>query len=61
MCGHRLLTSPCQKPFHEDQAVATAGFTSSAGIAANKLLAKVSSALNKPNQQTLVPPRWATL
>ena len=36
----------------------SAGFTSSAGIAANKLLAKISSALNKPNQQTLVPPRY---
>ena len=35
-----------------------AGFTSSAGIAANKLLAKISSALNKPNQQTIVPPRY---
>ncbi|CAL5228750.1 g11936 [Coccomyxa viridis] len=31
------------------------GFTSSAGIAANKLLAKISSALNKPHQQTIVP------
>ena len=35
-----------------------AGFTCSAGIAANKLLAKVGSALHKPNQQTIVPPRW---
>lgn len=34
-----------------------AGFTCSAGIAANKLLAKVGSALHKPNQQTIVPPR----
>ena len=32
------------------------GFTSSAGIATNKLLAKVASALNKPNQQTLIHP-----
>ncbi len=38
-----------------------AGFTSSAGIAANKLLAKISSALNKPNQQTIVPPRYLSL
>ena len=34
-----------------------AGFTCSAGIACNKLLAKVASAMNKPNQQTVVPPR----
>ena len=34
-----------------------AGFTCSAGIAGNKLLAKIASAMNKPNQQTLVPSR----
>ncbi|KAK9864470.1 hypothetical protein WJX84_003099 [Apatococcus fuscideae] len=33
------------------------GFTCSAGIAGNKLLAKIASAMNKPNQQTLVPSR----
>lgn len=32
-------------------------FTSSAGIACNKLLAKIGSAMHKPNQQTLIPPR----
>lgn len=32
------------------------GFTSSAGIAHNKLLAKVGSALHKPDQQTLIHP-----
>ena len=37
----------------------TAGYTSSAGIAANKLLAKIGSALNKPNLQTVIPPRSA--
>ena len=31
-------------------------FSSSAGIATNKLLAKVGSALNKPNQQTMIHP-----
>lgn len=33
------------------------GYTSSAGIAGNKLLAKIGSARHKPNQQTVVPPR----
>eukprot|EP00878_Enallax_costatus_P023072 GHUV01024528.1.p1 GENE.GHUV01024528.1~~GHUV01024528.1.p1 ORF type:complete len:232 (-),score=42.26 GHUV01024528.1:129-824(-) len=32
-------------------------FTASAGIACNKLLAKIGSARNKPNKQTLVLPR----
>lgn len=32
-------------------------FTVSAGIAQNKLLAKIGSAKNKPNQQTIVLPR----
>lgn len=32
-------------------------FTSSAGISCNKLLAKIGSAKNKPNQQTLIRPR----
>jgi nucleotidyltransferase/DNA polymerase involved in DNA repair len=34
-------------------------FTSSAGISNNKLLAKLGSAMHKPNQQTLIPPRAA--
>ena len=34
-----------------------ARFSSSAGIAANTLLANILSALNKPHQQTIVPPR----
>lgn len=33
------------------------GFSSSAGISVNKLLAKIGSAKNKPNQQTLIRPR----
>lgn len=33
------------------------GFTSSAGIACNKLLAKIGSTMHKPNQQTVIPPR----
>lgn len=33
------------------------GYTMSAGIACNKLLAKIASAVHKPNQQTIVPPR----
>ena len=32
------------------------GFTCSAGIAANKLLAKLCGGLHKPNQQTVLPP-----
>ncbi len=36
---------------------APAGFTCSAGVAVNKLLAKIGSALNKPNQQTVLLPR----
>lgn len=37
--------------------LAQLGFTASAGIAHNKLLAKIGSAKNKPNQQTIVLPR----
>lgn len=33
------------------------GYTASAGIACNKLLAKIVSARNKPNKQTVVLPR----
>ncbi len=33
------------------------GYTSSAGIATNKLLAKIGSALHKPNLQTVITPR----
>ena len=40
--------------------VQCADFTCSAGVACNKLLAKVASAMNKPNQQTVVPPRHVT-
>ena len=32
-------------------------YSSSAGIATNKMLAKIGSALHKPNQQTLIPSR----
>eukprot|EP00873_Tetraselmis_striata_P002831 jgi/Tetstr1/423095/TSEL_013865.t1 len=33
------------------------GYTMSGGVAANKLLAKLASAMHKPNQQTLIPAR----
>lgn len=38
-------------------AFCSAGYTMSAGIACNKLLAKVAAGLHKPDQQTIVPPR----
>lgn len=52
---HRKSYSACH--ITKTTAICAAGFTCSAGIAANKLLAKVASAMNKPNQQTVVPPR----
>ena len=39
------------------QTTVLADFTSSVGIAHNKLLAKVGSARNKPDQQTIVTSR----
>ena len=41
--------------------MAHADFTSSVGIAHNKLLAKVGSARNKPDQQTIVTSRFAAI
>eukprot|EP00929_Paragymnodinium_shiwhaense_P085615 TRINITY_DN46031_c0_g1_i1.p1 TRINITY_DN46031_c0_g1~~TRINITY_DN46031_c0_g1_i1.p1 ORF type:complete len:1382 (-),score=237.15 TRINITY_DN46031_c0_g1_i1:137-4282(-) len=38
-----------------DEVLAETGFTVSAGIADNKLLAKLGSACHKPNRQTIVP------
>lgn len=35
------------------------GFRTSAGIACNKLLAKLASGLHKPNDQTVLPPPLA--
>lgn len=37
------------------------GFTCSAGIATTKLLAKIGSAQNKPNRQTIIPPRYGPM
>jgi DNA polymerase eta len=33
------------------------GYSMSGGVAANKLLAKLASAMHKPNQQTVIPLR----
>ncbi|KAA6422642.1 MAG: hypothetical protein FRX49_07502 [Trebouxia sp. A1-2] len=33
------------------------GYTCSAGVACNKLMAKIASAMHEPNQQTVIPPR----
>jgi len=39
-----------------DAVFAQLGFTTSAGIASNKMLAKIASGMHKPNRQTVVPP-----
>ena len=58
-----LLTPPfkCCLPALVGPSLWVAAYTSSAGIAANKLLAKLGSALNKPNLQTVIPPRSALM
>eukprot|EP00966_Prymnesium_polylepis_P269821 6233108-Prymnesium_polylepis.1 len=38
------------------EVTARLGFTCSAGIASNKMLAKLAGGLHKPNQQTVLPP-----
>ena len=38
---------------------AEAGYRSSAGIACNKMLAKLASGLHKPDDQTILPPSVA--
>ena len=38
---------------------AEAGYRSSAGIACNKMLAKLASGLHKPDDQTILPPTVA--
>lgn len=40
-------------------AQAEAGFRSSAGIACNRMLAKLVSGLHKPDDQTVLPPSYA--
>lgn len=36
-----------------------AGFRSSAGVACNRMLAKMASGLHKPDDQTVLPPQVA--
>jgi hypothetical protein len=49
--------APARPPFAGVQVLSKLGYTCSAGIAGCKLLAKIASARNKPNKQTVVLPR----
>eukprot|EP00198_Chlamydomonas_reinhardtii_P010781 XP_001700118.1 DNA polymerase eta/iota [Chlamydomonas reinhardtii] len=51
-CGGGLIAQRLRRAVYEQL-----GFTCSAGVSVNKLLAKVGSARNKPDKQTLVLPR----
>lgn len=49
LCGSYLVKELRQEVFN------VLGFTCSAGVAGNKMLAKIASGMHKPNKQTLVP------
>jgi hypothetical protein len=51
----RLLCGAAIIALFREQIYNKLGFTSSSGIAHNKMLAKVASSMHKPNKQTLVP------
>lgn len=50
LCGAIVVQSLREEVFRQ------LGFTCSAGVATNKMLAKIASGMHKPNKQTLVPP-----
>lgn len=51
-----LTAADCVQQLRAEVKEITGGLTCSAGIAANRLLAKVCSDMHKPNGQTLIPP-----
>ena len=58
--SHTLSPGPsCACSHSQARAAVTRelGFTCSAGVAANKMLAKLCGGLHKPNQQTVLPAR----
>lgn len=51
-----VTAAACVQQLRAEVEDITGGLTCSAGIAANRLLAKVCSDMHKPNGQTLIPP-----